>query len=1074
MRRIVLPAPAVAPPTLAGLLLGLALVTAAGAEEKPAFAGAAEIRLGDDVQSVIAGLPGEVHHYTFFATKGTRVRAKLVSDKGTSLLADLRLTHTGGDVIARATRVSASDVRRMKLAEHTFETSGFFVLELRARSGSGGYTLLTDVRKDRRIRGLDPSPEAYGTWRFEAPGSSLLNVKIRVPNAHRRGSGPEITGLLDPTGAPVGFTARTRGQRATAKGIALAKSGTYTLEWANPGRATRLRFAFDLAPLGGGPRDLFFPAPGATAPTAPELVPPTLAGRDGYVGSRTCGRCHDALFMDWSRTAHNLGSREWQRGGLTGIALVNDFDGNGRNDFEDGLDLADFPAFAEFGDDAPRLSWEPGAARPARVNIGDAIYEVERSMGGNGLHQQAYVARIGDALYPLPFQYDEDQATYTTFETEFWFTETGARYAGPQDVGADVSYEARCAGCHATGLIVQTRTSGEIVAGWSEPDVGCEQCHGPGAEHANSGDPDLISNPSDLLDLTAAGVAAANATCTRCHDRGHGVDAITGSSVIPSYPYDGDRGVAEAGDDLDEFFDPTTAPEDFIGYKTSLVAGIPGDGFVAARTRYLQGRENDAGHHAPTVGFAPTCFECHSPHARERDHMLAPVVDRGAPVEARLEDNSYCLACHARFTPFLGVSKTDVQAIASGVVADSIITATTQHMADAGMSVAPLLYDPAGSGVGRCDTCHMPRTAGEGATGTDAAGWTVRDHAGHGFTNVWPRASELYGTTNSCNACHPTHEDDPVQPIIEEWATPGPDGDTTFHADTPRSFQNGLKNPGNNQGGLPCVQCHTTEGFVAIQVRGERTDQDDWDEMLAGAIARDEGITCRACHGKDSAGELTGDRQPLRFPKNELCGRCHNDETVKFGTFRDDGEIVRHPQREMLLGTAGAEVPGSGAYSSTMHSLPALLPDGCVSCHFDHGAPGEPEHGFQPRTATCAKCHDGFDDFDGFDRPAFGDYDGNGLIEGIQSEVSGLLDVVVDGLLSDPLMSFDGHTFNYGESTDGSMTGASVAQKRAAFNHYTVVGDASLGVHNAIRTVQLLQRSYEEVTGSPVPGADLR
>ena len=120
---------------------------------------------------------------------------------------------------------------------------------------------------------------------------------------------------------------------------------------------------------------------------------------------------------------------------------------------------------------------------------------------------------------------------------------------------------------------------------------------------------------------------------------------------------------------------------------------------------------------------------------------------------------------------------------------------------------------------------------------------------------------------------------------------------------------------------------------------------------------------------------------------------------------------------------------------------------------------------------TCAKCHT---DLDTFNRPAFGDYDGNGEIEGIQDEVSGLLLVVIEGLEMDPLVSFDNGTFNYGDSTDGSMSGASDAQKRAAFNYYSVVGDASLGVHNAIRTVQLLQRSYEEVTGSPVPGADLR
>ncbi len=1047
------------------------LVSDAVAEDEAAFSGAAEIRMGDDVQSVITGLPGEVHYYTFFATKGSRLRAKLVNDKGTSLLADLRLTYTGGELIAKATRVSADDVRRMKLAAHTFTTSGFFVLEIRARSGSGGYSLITDARTNKRIRGIDPKPAARGTWRFDAPGNSLLNMKLRVPRAHRRGAGPEITGLLDPRGMPVEFTATTRGQRATAKEIALAESGTYTLEWANPGGATRIRFAFDLANLGRGRRDLFFPAPQATAPTAPGVVAPVLAGRDGYVGSTTCGKCHDQLYRDWSRTAHNLGAREWQRGGMTGVALVNDSDGNGKSDFEDGLDLAEFPAFEDFGDGAPRLTWVAGDSRPARVTIGAVTYEVERSMGGNGLYQQAYVARIGDAGYPLPFQYDERSDTYTAFETEFWYAEATPRYASAGDVGADVSYEARCAGCHATGLLLETRASGEIVGGWSEPNVGCEQCHGPGAEHAESGNPEFISNPADLANLTVAGIAAANQTCDRCHDRGHGVDAIAGSSVVPSYPYQRLRGVAQAGDDLIRFFERTTDPADFIGYRSNVVAGVEGDGFVAAQTRNLQSSEHSTGRHRAHFFAIPTCFECHSPHSKEREHMLAPIIDRGGAVEARIEDNSYCLACHARFGPFLSVPKSDIKGIAKGIVSDAIIEATTEHMADSGMSVSKALYDPEGSGVGRCDTCHMPRLGGESVAGVDAAGWAVGDRAVHDFRNVWPRVSELYGTTNSCNVCHPTREDDPVQAIIKEWATPGADGDMTFHADTPRSFQNGVANPGNNQGGLPCVQCHTTEGFIAIQVRGEDTDQDDWDEFLGSAISHDEGITCRACHGENSEGELIGERQPLRFPKIELCGRCHNDETTKFGDFRDAGEIVRHPQREMLLGTAGSEVPDSGGYSDTVHSLPALFPDGCVSCHFDHQAAGEPVHDFQPRTETCAKCHT---DLDTFDRSAFGDYDGSGAIDGIQTEVSGLLEVVVDALLTDPLMSFEGGTFNYGDSTDGSMSGASDAQKRAAFNYYTVIGDASLGVHNAIRTVQLLQRSYEEVIGFSVPGADLR
>ena len=160
-----------------------------------------------------------------------------------------------------------------------------------------------------------------------------------------------------------------------------------------------------------------------------------------------------------------------------------------------------------------------------------------------------------------------------------------------------------------------------------------------------------------------------------------------------------------------------------------------------------------------------------------------------------------------------------------------------------------------------------------------------------------------------------------------------------------------------------------------------------------------------------------------------------------------------------------------GTSTTEDHAGHSLFEDGCVTCHFDYAGQGEPMHDFEPRTDTCARCHGGLDTFD---RPAYGDYDGNGTTQGIQTEVSGLLDVLVQGMLIDPQMTFVNGRFEYGESTDGSMTGASEDQKRAAFNYYSVVGDASRGIHNAARTVQLLQRSYESVTGVPVPGADLR
>ena len=1052
-----------------GLLAAAAVPGFAQTPDDPAFAGAAEIRLGDDLQAAMAGLPGEIHQYTFFATAGSKLGATLVTDKGSSLLADVRLTYPGGEILAQGERVSASNVRKTQFPSYTFTTSGYFVLEVVRESGAGGYSLTTDAKRDKRIRGLDSTAATSGAWRFDAPGNTELTVKVRIPRAYQTGEGPVITGLLAPDQEPIHIAPTTNGQRAIASHILLAQSGTYTLQWANPGGAKRLRFAFDLKAFGGGRRDHLFGIPSGTSPTAPDVWGPALAGRDGYVGSAVCGKCHNEAYESWSRTVHHLGSREWQRGGLTGVALVNDSNGNGANDFVDRLDLGALSAFSEFGEDAPVLSWVAGDERPARVTIGAVTYTIERTMGGNGQHQQTYVARIADSLFPMPFEYDEQAATYVPFESDFWYEEGEARYGSASEVGADVSYEARCAGCHATGLFVATDTSGEIVAGYAESDVGCEQCHGPGEQHAGTGNPEFIQNPADVLDGSAAGVAAANATCTRCHDRGQGVDEVPGSGVTPGYPYNAADGPSQYGDDLGDFFVETSEPSAFWGFKPRPVPAVGESGFVAARRRYMQGREIAAGHHAAVAGYSPNCFECHTPHARAQKNMLAPAIDRGVSVDTRLDDNSFCLACHAGHGEFLNVTKTEVQALSDGIVASSIRLSTAIHMADVGMSVQTESYDPTGTGVGRCDTCHMPATAGEGSGAKDPAGYRIGGSRGHEFRNTWPRASVLYGMTNSCNTCHPTREGDPVATIIQEWANPGGDGDMTFHADTPRSFQNGVANAGNSSGGVPCVQCHTTEGFIRIQVQGEDTDQDDWNGMLYTAISHDEGITCRACHGKDSDGNFGNGLEPLRYPKNQLCGQCHNDETVKFDDFERDGEIVRHPQREMLNGDAGEPIPDDpGRYTNTYHSL---LPDGCVTCHFDFKAQGAPSHDFQPRTETCGRCHPGLDTFD---RPAFGDYDGNGEIQGIQTEVSGLFAVLVDGMLEDPDMRFVNGRFEYGESNDGSMTGASVDQTRAAFNYYSCVGDASRGVHNAARTVELLQRSYESVTGVPVPGADLR
>jgi hypothetical protein len=400
-------------------------------------------------------------------------------------------------------------------------------------------------------------------------------------------------------------------------------------------------------------------------------------------------------------------------------------------------------------------------------------------------------------------------------------------------------------------------------------------------------------------------------------------------------------------------------------------------------------------------------------------------------------------------------------------------TSVTDHMKDIGMPVTTAKYDPAGTGVGRCSTCHMPLTATVGGPVADKAGHQEGDFHSHRFRPVWPRASELYGVTNSCSVCHPTQPGDQVATIIDQWAKPpATASQTAFHGATPPASQFNL--PLNDrlntsiEGGMQCVACHTADGFKRLLVEGVPLLQPAADETAKQAIAEDRGLSCDSCHGKRADGQFYGsDRNPLRIDQAQLCATCHNDRGVGFDAFRLRGVVVRHPQKEMLAGGAGSTPPGIPGTATTSHSS---ISKGCVACHFD-AASGAASHDFTPKTTTCANCHPGLTTFN---RPAKADYDGDSFVEGIQDEVRGLLFVLREALLADPQMTFADGLFDYAGGTDHALTGASDVQKRSVFNWYSVSDDRSFGVHNVARAVQLLQASYRELTGSDVPGAVLR
>ncbi|MCE9637782.1 MAG: hypothetical protein K8T90_18940 [Planctomycetes bacterium] len=1080
---------------LLGALVAGAAQSASAADDAP-FYGARDVDIGDRVTSAITKA-GEVHQYTFFATKGSVLNASLAPAAGSGAHPTFRLTRPGGDAVALGHALRTSGART-SVSRFKLPFSGYFTIEVASSSGTGGYVLQTSGGVATSAVGIVASaPEGANEFRFHGVGGATVSVSV-MPRGRSRAR-PVIESILGPDGAAVYTAAATTAKGSTAKDVALPADGRYTVVWRNDGAVgdVQLKFAFKNPALPKSTHTL--PASAGTSPFIVDKGSPALAALPGYVGSDPCGRCHDEIFRGWAASLHNLAARTWDRPGLTGKAFVNDVDKNGIDDFRDGLDLATVPAFATYGANAPKLSHVAGDILPYKITIGSVRYDVARVMGGNGQWKQRYLVAIGTELYPSPVQFNDSTGLYATYDPGDWYSGTPAttpKWSGGTMPPQSQGFNARCSGCHNTGEMLVS-ASGQFQVGHVDFNIGCEQCHGPGKEHVEGlGDKTKIRNPRAFIDGTPAGVAKANEVCGRCHTRGTAKDAYPGVAETAfqkaGFGWTAANGVAKFGDTHRNFFDITKTSTDYWGQSAKLFYTDPNpsvsehDDFtwIASRSHRQQSLDLTQGNHGPVAGFSPTCFDCHDPHVRNSKYMIRATVQRGATgakvaVKTGAADNSLCLSCHAGFAPYGSLTLADVAQIGSGTTPDSVKQAVNDHMKDIGMPVSSLaLYDPAGTGVGRCETCHMPTMEKTAVNVTDKAGFTLGgDEHVHTFQTVNPRVSRalstkdgggnetLVGPTNSCNVCHPTGPSDIVGPIIAQWATDNADKDGTFHADRPRNFQNGIANP-NRNGGLFCVQCHTTEGFVRVQVNGETIDQAKSDAILKKAYARYKGISCDACHGKKADGTFAAGTNPLRLPKAQLCGQCHNAQSVVFADFQQYGEQVRHPMKEMMAGTAGAEVPGAPAYTSSFHSA---FTDGCVTCHFNKTMGGQ-THQFGAQVQTCSACHG----VSTFDRPSLSDWDGDGVLEGIQTEIAGLLNALQVTLTGTANVTFAGGSFEYNAATDHKMTGASDAQKRAAYNWYTVTYDASKGVHNAVRSIQLLQRSIRELNPAAIPAAVMR
>ena len=232
-------------------------------------------------------------------------------------------------------------------------------------------------------------------------------------------------------------------------------------------------------------------------------VPSIPAPAARFVADSECAACHQDIVQQWTGSHHDLAMQP-----ATPETVLADFDDarfeqHGRSTRfvrRDGKFIVET-------DDHPD---------------GQTTLEVRHTFGVAPLQQ--YLVETGDGhVQSLPFCWDT--------ERKQWFHLYGDEAIAPDDqlhwTGPYQNWNFMCAECHSTNLKRNyDPATGRYATSWSEIDVGCQSCHGPGSAHIAwaekqvAGKTYAADDPKGLeVQLDDANSRVQIEHCARCHSR---------------------------------------------------------------------------------------------------------------------------------------------------------------------------------------------------------------------------------------------------------------------------------------------------------------------------------------------------------------------------------------------------------------------------------------------------------------------------------------------------------------------------------------------------------------------------